>query len=125
MIIVIHEIFGMRDWVEDVAHQFAAAGFIAFAPDLLSGMPPNGGRTEDFPAGTIGPAIEKLDPNQITADLNAVADYSLKLPAAQKKIYVTDFCWTADRAFGCNCAAEPVCGSGVLRTGSCPTRNRT
>ena len=99
VIIVIHEIFGMTDWVEDVADQFAAAGFIAVAPDLLSGMAPNGGRTKDFPSGTIGPAIGKLDPNQITADLNTVADYGLKLPAAQKKLYVTGFCWGGGQSF--------------------------
>src|SRR3954454_6639877 len=85
VIVVIHEIFGMTDWVEDVADQFAAAGYIAIAPDLLSGMAPNGGRTPDFPAGGVGPAIGKLNPDQITADLNAVADYGLKLPAAAKK----------------------------------------
>jgi len=38
VVVVIHEIFGMSDWVEDVADQFAGAGYIALAPDLLSGM---------------------------------------------------------------------------------------
>jgi carboxymethylenebutenolidase len=42
VILVIHEIFGMTDWVQDVADQFAAAGYIAVAPDLLSGMAPDG-----------------------------------------------------------------------------------
>ena len=73
VILVIHEIFGMTDWVEDVADQFAAAGYIAVAPDLLSGMAPNGGRTPDFPRGGVGPAIGHLNPDQIAADLNAVA----------------------------------------------------
>ena len=57
--IVIHEIFGMTDWVEEVTDEFAEAGYIAVAPDLLSGMAPNGGRTKDFPAtggGGFGPA---------------------------------------------------------------------
>lgn len=99
VIIVIHEIFGMTDWVEDAADQFAAAGFIAIAPDLLSGMGPDGGRTKDFAAGTVGPAIGKLPPDQITADLNAVADYGLKLPAAQKKLFVTGFCWGGGQTF--------------------------
>src|ERR1700722_16104043 len=57
VILVIHEIFGMTAWVQDVADQFAAAGYIAVAPDLLSGMAPNGGRTPDFPDGGVGPAI--------------------------------------------------------------------
>ncbi len=99
VIVVIHEIFGITDWVQDVADQFAAAGYIALAPDLLSGMAPNGGRTSDFPPGGVGPAIGKLNPDQITADLNAVADYGLKLPAATKKLFVTGFCWGGGQSF--------------------------
>jgi len=99
VIVVIHEIFGLTDWVEDVTDQFAEAGYIAIAPDLLSGMGPNGGRTKDFPAGGVGPAIQKLPPDQITADLNAVADYGLKLPSAQKKLYVAGFCWGGGQTF--------------------------
>jgi carboxymethylenebutenolidase len=99
VIVVIHEIFGMTDWVEDVTDQFAAAGYIAIAPDLLSGMAPGGGRTKDFPQGGVGPAIGKLSPDQITADLNAVADYGKKLPAANGKLFVTGFCWGGGQAF--------------------------
>jgi len=99
VILVIHEIFGMTDWVQDVADQFAAAGYIAVAPDLLSGMAPNGGRTPDFPEGGVGPAIGHLNPDQITADLNAVADYGLKLPAAVTKLFVAGFCWGGGQTF--------------------------
>jgi carboxymethylenebutenolidase len=99
VIVVIHEIFGMSDWVENVTDEFAAAGYIAIAPDLLSGMAPNGGRTSDFPQGGVGPAIGKLPPDQITADLNAVADYGLKLPAAAKKLFVAGFCYGGSQTF--------------------------
>ena len=99
VIVVIHEIFGMSDWVEEVTDEFAAAGYIAIAPDLLSGMGPNGGRTKDFPSGEVGQAIGKLPPDQITADLNAVADYGLKLPSATKKLFVTGFCYGGGQAF--------------------------
>ncbi len=99
VVVVIHEIFGMTDWVEDVTDQFAAAGYIAIAPDLLSGMAPNGGRTKDFPAGGVGPAIGKLPPDQITADLNAAADYGRKLPASNGKVFVAGFCWGGSQTF--------------------------
>jgi carboxymethylenebutenolidase len=103
--VVIHEIFGMTDWVEDVTDEFAEAGFIAIAPDLLSGMAPNGGRTKDFPAGEgggfgpVGQAIGKLPPDQITADLNAVADYCKNLPACNGKVCVVGFSWGGSQAF--------------------------
>lgn len=99
VILVIHEIFGMSDWVENVTDEFAAAGYIAIAPDLLSGMAPHGGRTSDFAAGEVGKAIGKLPPDQITADLNAVADYGLKLPSATKKLFVTGFCYGGSQTF--------------------------
>jgi len=99
VIVLIHEIFGMSDWVEEVTDEFAAAGYIAIAPDLLSGMAPKGGGTKEFPAGEAGRAIGKLPPEQITADLNAVADYGLKLPAAAKKLFVAGFCYGGGQTF--------------------------
>src|SRR5438445_5423775 len=39
-VVVIHEIFGLTDWVRSVADQLAEAGYIAIAPDLLSGAGP-------------------------------------------------------------------------------------
>lgn len=99
VVIVIHEIFGMTDWVQTVADQLAASGYIAIAPDLLSGMGPNGGRSDSFQGGAVREAIGKLDPNQITADLNAVADYAKKIPAANGKIAVSGFCWGGGQSF--------------------------
>src|ERR1039457_6767431 len=51
VVVVIHEILGYSDWAQALAYEVAAAGYIAVAPDLLSGMAPNGGRTKKFPAG--------------------------------------------------------------------------
>src|SRR6266481_5934715 len=77
VIVVIHEIFGMSDWVQEVTDEFAAAGYIAIAPDLLSGAAPGGKGTSGFKSDEVGKAIRDLNADQITADLNAVADYAL------------------------------------------------
>jgi carboxymethylenebutenolidase len=99
-VVVIHEIFGMSDWVQLLADELAASGVIAIAPDLLSGMGPNGGGTSSFADGTaVGKAIRDLPPDQITADLNAVADYVAKLPAANGKVAVGGFCWGGTQSF--------------------------
>src|SRR6185312_11325914 len=45
VILVIHEIFGLSSWAQEVTDEFAAAGYVAIAPDLLSGAGPNGGGT--------------------------------------------------------------------------------
>jgi carboxymethylenebutenolidase len=89
-VVVIHEIFGMSDWVQLLTDELAEAGVIAIAPDLLSGM---------GPIADVGKAIRDLPPDQITADLNAVADYVSKLPAANGTVAVAGFCWGGGQTF--------------------------
>src|SRR3989442_105622 len=60
VVIVIHEIFGLTDWVRAVADQLAAEGFIAVAPDLLSGKGPGAGGTESFASDKVREAIQGL-----------------------------------------------------------------
>jgi carboxymethylenebutenolidase len=99
VVLLIHEIFGMSDWVQDLADQVAAAGYIAVAPDLLSGMAPNGGRTSGMAPDKITEAVSHLNPDQVTADLNSVADYAKKLPASDGKLFVGGFCWGGGQTF--------------------------
>jgi carboxymethylenebutenolidase len=99
VVLIIHEIFGLTDWAQELADEVAAAGYIAVAPDLLSGMAPNGGRTSDFAEGKVMEAVGHLSPDQITADLNAVADYALKIPATNRKLLVAGFCWGGGQSF--------------------------
>jgi carboxymethylenebutenolidase len=99
-VIVIHEIFGLTDWVRGVADQLAEAGYIAIAPDLLSGSAPGGGGTAELGSGdAVRKAISGLKPEQITADLNAVTDYVAKLPASNGKVAVGGFCWGGTQTF--------------------------
>jgi carboxymethylenebutenolidase len=99
-VVVIHEIFGLTDWVRGVADQLAEAGYIAIAPDLLSGSAPGGGGTAEL-GGTdeARKAIAALPPDQITADLKAVVGYVGGLPAASGKVAVSGFCWGGAQAF--------------------------
>ena len=100
-VVVIHEIFGLTDWVRGVADQLAEHGYIAIAsPDMLSAMGPKGGGTSDF----AGPdearkVFASLPPDQITADLNAAAKYVAALPAASGKLTVGGFCWGGGQSF--------------------------
>ena len=98
-VVVIHEIFGMTDWVQSLTDQLAEAGYVAIAPDLLSGMGPNGGGTSSLERSAIGTKIRDLPPDQITADLNAVVDYVSKLPASNGKVVVAGYCWGGAQTF--------------------------
>ena len=99
VVLVIHEIFGLSDWAQELADELASAGYIAVAPDLLSGMASNGGRTKDFSVDAAMEAVSKLNPSQVTGDLNAAADYGLKLPASSGKLFVAGFCWGGSQTF--------------------------
>lgn len=99
-VIVIHEIFGLTDWVRTVADELAAAGYVAIAPDLLSGMGPGGGNTGAFPSvDDARKAISRLPREQIDADLDAAAKYLRSLPAVNGRIAVCGFCWGGSQTF--------------------------
>lgn len=98
-VVVIHEIFGLTDWVRGVVDQLAEKGYIAIAPDLLSQMGKDGGNTSSFDGESVRRAIMELPPEQITADLNATVEYVTKLPAANGKFVVTGFCWGGGQTF--------------------------
>ena len=99
-VLVIHEIFGLTDWAREAADEVAAAGYVAIAPDLLSGAGPKGGGSEEFPGQDEGmKAVSGLNPDQVTADLNAAADYVKKLPAVNGKLAVVGFCWGGGQSF--------------------------
>ena len=86
--------------VRGVTDQLAEAGYIAIAPDFLSGSATNGGGTAELGSGdAVRKAISGLKPEQITADLNAVADYGAKLPASNGKVAVSGFCWGGTQTF--------------------------
>lgn len=98
-VIVIHEIFGLTDWIRQVGDELAKAGFVAICPDFLSGMGPNGGGTDSFEGNSVRRAIRDLDPDQITTDLKAVTKYVRELPSTTDAVSVSGFCWGGRQSF--------------------------
>ncbi len=99
-IIVIHQNRGISDWVRSVADRLARAGYIAAAPDLLSGMAPGGGNTADFAdSDAAREGIYVLPPEQVTGDLHAVADHLMGLPRSDGSVSVSGFCWGGSQTF--------------------------
>jgi carboxymethylenebutenolidase len=100
VVIVIHEIFGLTDWVRAVADQLAADGFIAVAPDLLSGKGANGGGTETYPSRDAAvQAVSALPHDEVMTRLDAVRAWALKLPAANGTSTSVGFCWGGGQSF--------------------------
>ncbi len=94
-VVVIHEIFGISDFIRQTTEQLAKDGFVAIAPDLLShrgGTPASTDSARKLIAG--------LDPDTITRDLDATVAYVKHLPAARPdRVGVIGFCWGGGQSF--------------------------
>ncbi|WP_114747812.1 dienelactone hydrolase family protein [Pleomorphovibrio marinus] len=100
VLIVIHENRGLTDWVRSMADQLAELGFIAIAPDLLSDFDDSHSTTTDFENDDEARnAIYKLDPDQVTGDLDRVVEYANAVPAGNGKVSVIGFCWGGAQSF--------------------------
>lgn len=100
VVLVIHENRGLNDWAKSFADQIAEAGYIAVAPDLLTGMAPGGGNTADFAdTNAARDAIYELSDEGVMAGLESVVAWAREFPASNGKIVVVGFCWGGHQAF--------------------------
>ncbi len=99
VILVIHEIFGLTDWVRAVADQLAAAGFVAIAPDLLTGKGPGGGGSESVDQQGGVALVRELDRREVNRRLQAAAEYATALPASTDAVASIGFCWGGGTSF--------------------------
>jgi carboxymethylenebutenolidase len=100
VVIVIHENRGLTDWIRSVADQLAEVGYVAVAPDFLSGTAPDGGGTEAYASQDAAIAgIGKLPPEQVRSDLDAVVQYAKQMDAGNGVVAVCGFCWGGGKTF--------------------------
>lgn len=118
-IVLIHEIFGLSDWVRGMVDQFAEAGYIAIAPDFLSGMGPNGGGSDSFSPDQVRGKITGLSTEQVNGDLDAAVAYVAKLPASNGKVVVGGFCWGGGKTFTYATTGKDI-KAGLVFYGSAP-----
>jgi len=78
VVLLIHDTAGATDWFESFADQIAAMGYITVAPNLMADI-----------------AAE----SQVMPDLNAVADYGLKLPASNGTLFAAGIGWGGAQSF--------------------------
>ena len=119
VVVVIHEIYALTDWIRSVADQLAAEGFIAIAPDLLSGKGPGGGGSESVDRQGAVSLSRGLEPDEVTRRLRAAAAYATGLPAATSSVGVVGYCWGGSTSF--RVATEwSGLGAAVVYYGSSP-----
>jgi carboxymethylenebutenolidase len=120
VVLLIHEIFGLSKWMRGLADQVAADGFIAVAPDLISGMGPGGGGTDSVATrDDVVKLIRGLSAEETNARLAAVRAWAMKLPSANGKIASMGFCWGGGRSFEL-AASDPPPQASVVFYGVAP-----
>ncbi len=123
VVIVVHEIFGLTSWVRAVADQLAADGFIAVAPDFLTGRGvPNGPDGQPLrDSATV--AIRALDQGQVQRRIDAVARYATALPSSNGRYGIVGFCWGGSVSFA-HAVHSPTLGASVVYYGTSPATDR-
>jgi carboxymethylenebutenolidase len=119
VVLVVHEIYGLTDWVRAVADQLGAEGFIAVAPDLLSGKAPGGGGSGTVDRDAAVNLVSGLEWGEVVRRLNAVARYATGLPSAAPQYAVVGFCWGGGVSFG-YATEQPGLAAAVLFYGTSP-----
>jgi len=120
VVIALHGIPGWKPWIEMLADQLAAAGFIGVAPDMASGKGPGGTGTAGLEASDASRLVFSLTWEEVVERINAVADYAMALPAAQKQFAVIGFCWGGRTAFA-YAGERPDLGAAIVYYGESPS----
>jgi carboxymethylenebutenolidase len=91
VVLVVHEIFGVHEYIADVCRRFAKAGYIAVAPDLFArqGDPGQYGEV----AKIMSQLVAKVPDQQVLADLDGARIWASDHGGALGKVGVTGFCW--------------------------------
>lgn len=91
IICVVHEIFGVHEWIRDICRRFAREGYYAIAPDLFAR---HGDATKiaDFKQ-LVGTIVSKAPDAQVLADIDATYGWAGKHGGDAGKRGITGFCW--------------------------------
>ena len=89
VVMVVHDLYALSNWVRSVADALAAEGFVAVVPDLFAGERPGG----------FLPNAPRIEPRERTSWLDAVGAWALDLPAADGRLGMVGFSWGGSAAF--------------------------
>ena len=120
VVLVVHEIYGLSTWVRGVADQLAADGFIAIAPDLLTGKVAPAPGSDTLTQAAASASIRTLQTADVHRQLAAIGQYGMALPAAEKRYGTVGFCWGGSTSFMHAVTSPPGLGASVVYYGSSP-----
>ena len=124
VVLVVHEIFGLSTWIRAVTDQLAADGFIAIAPDLLSGKYTQRNPSDTLASDSAVALIRTLDQADVQRRLTAVAKYGMSLPSALPHYGIVGFCWGGSVSFAHAVSGTPELGASVVYYGTPPAADQ-
>ena len=91
VVLVVHEIFGVHEYIADTARRFARAGYLAIAPELYArqGDPGSYGEIARLQAEIVS----KVPDAQVMADLDGALKWAAANGGDARKAGITGFCW--------------------------------
>jgi carboxymethylenebutenolidase len=120
IVLVVHEIFGLSTWVRGIADQLAADGFIAIAPDLLTGKVAPAAGSDTLTQAAATAAIRSLQSADVQRQLASVGQYGMSLPSAERRYGIIGFCWGGSVSFQHAVASPDGLAASVVYYGSSP-----
>ena len=91
VVLVVHEVFGVHEYIADVARRFAHAGYLAVAPELFArqGDPGQYGELSKL----LAEVVYKTPDAQVLADLDGAAQWAAGHGGDAQRAAITGFCW--------------------------------
>ncbi|MCI0529329.1 MAG: dienelactone hydrolase family protein [Nitrospira sp.] len=92
VVLVVQEIFGVHEYIQDICRRFAKLGYLAVAPQLYARQ----GDVSQIPdvQEIIGKVVSKVPDPQVMADLDAAVDWAAKSGKGDvNRLGITGFCW--------------------------------
>jgi carboxymethylenebutenolidase len=120
VVVVVHEIFGLSTWIRGVADQLAADGFIAIAPDLLTGKAAPAPGADTLTQAVATSTIRTLRSDDVQRQLAAVGRYGMSLPAAAHSYGIVGFCWGGGTSFAHAVTSPEGLDAAVVYYGTSP-----
>lgn len=110
IILVVEEIFGVHEHIQDICRRLAKEGYFAIAPELFARQGDPKKLTD--PKEIVDTIVSKTPDAQVMADLDAAIAFGANADADATKVGITGFCW-GGRIAWLYAAQQPKVKAGV------------
>ena len=111
LVLVVHEIFGVHEYIQDLCRRLAHAGYAAVAPDLYQ-RHGNVAEMSDV-REILGEVVAKVRDDQVLSDLDATVAWARASSAVEAgRRAITGFCW-GGRIVWLYAAHDPGLDAGI------------